>query len=277
MSKVTVVIPCYNNFETIAKTYNSVLDQTFKDYNIIIVNDGSNEETTALVNSFENEDLILINQKNQGVVTARNNGIEVAKSKYILTLDGDDFFEPSFLKRSVDFLEANPKCGVVSCNYNVINEDGLSNVSKLKDYPTLNDLLIKNRLPANALYRRVCWEQTKGYDIVFNDGFEDWDYWINVASKGWRIKIFKEPLLNVFIKKKSRNRVAMRNDIALRRLVFNKYQDLYKDNIVDFTNVLFDDLEILKRTVRKRDLSMDMKIGRVLLKPFRKIKQYFKY
>lgn len=276
MNKVTVVIPCYNNFKTIVKTYQSVLNQTFKDYNIIIVNDGSDTETSALVNSFKEDKLTVINQENKGVVTARNNGVELTSSQFILTLDGDDFFESTFLEEAVRFLENNAKYGVVSCNYNVINEDGLMYVSQLEDNPSLNDLLIKNRLPANALFRRLCWEETNGYDKGFDEGFEDWDFWINIASKGWKIKIINNPLLNVFVKKNSRNKVAMKNQMALRRLIFNKYENLYKNINSEFSDELFKEIETLKNTIRKRDSSIDMRLGKLIFNTLRKIKFFFK-
>ncbi|WP_299251628.1 glycosyltransferase family A protein [uncultured Lacinutrix sp.] len=276
MNKVTVVIPCYNNFETIVRTYQSILNQTFKDYCVIIVNDGSDAKTTELVNSFKEDKLRVINQENKGVVTARNNGIEQASSQFVLTLDGDDSFEPTFLEEAVVFLENNIKYGVISCNYNVINQDGLMYVSQLEDNPSLNDLLIKNRLPANALFRRLCWEEVNGYDKDFDEGFEDWDFWINIASKGWKIKILNNPLLNVFVKKNSRNKVAMKNQIELRRLVFNKYENLYKNINSEFSDELFKEIETLKKTIRKRDSSLDMRLGKLIFNPLRKIKSFFK-
>ena len=275
MSKVTVVIPCYNDFKTIERTFQSVLNQSYKDYSVVIVNDGSNEETTTLVNSFNNEALKVINQSNQGVVFARNNGIASTNSEYILTLDGDDFFEPTFLKEAVSFLDNNKEYGVVSCNYKVFNEVGLKSISKLEDNPTLTDFLMYNRLPANALYRKVCWEEVNGYDILFVEGFEDWDFWLNVSSKGWKFKIFEEPLLNIFIKTQSRNKVAMRNQVELRRLVFNKYENLYNSVNSEFINDLFNEIEALKKTIRKRDSSLDMKLGNLIFNPLRKIKSFF--
>ncbi len=161
---------------------------------------------------------------------------------------------------------------MVSSNYNVINEDGLINVSQLKDNPSLKELLINNRLPANALFRKLCWEETNGYDKDLAAGFEDWDFWINVASKGWKIKIINIPLLNVFVKKKSRNKVAMKNQIELRRLIFNKYENLYGNINSIFVNELFDEIESLKHTIRKRDSALEMRLGKQIISPLRKIK-----
>ncbi|WP_430466588.1 glycosyltransferase family 2 protein [Winogradskyella ouciana] len=98
MSFFSVVITVYNKADFIKNTLNSVLNQSFKDFEIIVVNDGSTDESEAIINSFNDTRIRLITTKNQGASVARNTGIKVAKYNYIALLDGDDIWDKEYLK-----------------------------------------------------------------------------------------------------------------------------------------------------------------------------------
>lgn len=273
---VSVVIPCYNDANYIEKAISSVLSQTYKNIEIIVVDDGSDELTKSVLERIKDKFSLLIKQNNQGVVKARNEGIQKAKGDYIVNLDADDFLEPDFVLKAVRYLEQNISCGVVSSNYSVFNKSGFDRKVYLDENKiTLKDFLLENRISSNALFRKKCWEEIKGYDELFVDGYEDWDFWINIVSNGWKIKIINEFLLNIFIKDRSRNRLAMKLDEVLREKIVLKYSHLYKEIFEEFIEFQFETINQLKKTIRKRDQSVDMKIGRFLLWPLRKIKRFF--
>lgn len=273
---VSVIIPCYNEPLLIEKAVTSVLNQTYSNKEIIVIDDGSGEETKEALKIIEGRITKLIIQENKGVIASRNNGIKIAKGEYIVTLDADDFLEADFIQKAVDFLEKNQTYGVVTSNYKVYNKSGLVRKVSLENKTTLNDFLLKNRIPSNAVFRKVCWEQCGGYDPLFFEGFEDWDFWINIASHGWKFKILDEFLLNIYIKDISRNRVAMKEDIELRKKMFSKYSDLYKDIFEDLINFQFDMMIQMRTTLRKRDVSLERKIGIYVLKPYRVFKNVFR-
>lgn len=107
--EVSVVIPIYNSEKYILKCIQSVLDQTFTDYELILVNDGSTDNSLSIIKEFENKDqrIIIYNQENRGVSCARNSGLKLASGRYITFIDSDDYVEPDFLEQLVSKTEAS--------------------------------------------------------------------------------------------------------------------------------------------------------------------------
>lgn len=110
--KVSVIIPTYNRAEFISDAIESVLNQTFEDYEIIIVDDGSTDNTKQIVQSYTSK-VKYYYQEQSGVSSARNYGIKAATGEYIAFLDSDDQFLPQKLEKQVEVLENNPRIGIV--------------------------------------------------------------------------------------------------------------------------------------------------------------------
>ena len=114
MPKVTVVIPCYNQGQYVDKAVESVLNQTYQDFEIIIVNDGSTDAfTNNLLKNYHKPKTRVIHTRNQGLASARNNGIREAKGEYILPLDADDKIGNEYLEEAVMVLDEKPGVGIV--------------------------------------------------------------------------------------------------------------------------------------------------------------------
>lgn len=113
----SVIIPAYNLEQYIAVTIQSVLDQTFKDFEIIIVDDGSTDKTVSVIQSFHDPRIRLISQPNGGVSKARNTGIQIANGKYIAFLDGDDFWYPEHLMLAFEFFKRHSNILVYVSRY----------------------------------------------------------------------------------------------------------------------------------------------------------------
>ena len=116
MTKISVIIPCYNQEKYIADCLESVLAQTFEDYEAIVVDDGSTDNSIKIVEEYQKKSnkIRLIRQENQGVVTARNNAIKQAKGKYIYPLDADDIAHRDVLRKSFEEIESG-KGDIISC------------------------------------------------------------------------------------------------------------------------------------------------------------------
>jgi glycosyltransferase involved in cell wall biosynthesis len=112
----SIVIPLYNKEKYIKRAITSVLDQTIQDFEIIVVNDGSTDNSTNIVKSITDNRIKLINQENQGVSVARNTGIENTKNEYIAFLDADDKWEPYFLEEIRKLIEINKSAGLFATN-----------------------------------------------------------------------------------------------------------------------------------------------------------------
>lgn len=121
---ISVVIPLYNKEQSIASTLQTVLNQTYQDFEIVIVDDGSTDHSVEEVTKVLNPRIRLIHQENAGVSAARNRGIEEAKGEYIAFLDADDEWKPDYLKTQYELTQKYPECSVFACNYEFKDTQG---------------------------------------------------------------------------------------------------------------------------------------------------------
>ena len=121
---ISVIIPCYNHGQYLSHALNSVLSQTFTDWEAIIVDDGSTDETREVAGHFVDRRLHYVYQENQGLSAARNSGIRIAQGEYLAFLDADDEWEPEFLETVCENLEADPTLTAVFCRNKYIDENG---------------------------------------------------------------------------------------------------------------------------------------------------------
>jgi glycosyltransferase involved in cell wall biosynthesis len=207
---VSVVIPCYNYARYLPEAVESVVRQTYDNWEIIIVNDGSTDNTQkvaeGLIVKYAKQKIQLINQANSGQPAAvRNAGIAVAHGEFILPLDADDKIAPTFLEKTVAVLKDSPKVGVA---YTHIQHFGtLKSVYQCGTFCT-ETLVRDNILPYASLYRRRLWQETGGYRT--NVGYEDWDFWLTLAEKGVLGLLVPEPLF--FYRKHGVSRLGADND-----------------------------------------------------------------
>ena len=121
---ISVVIPLYNKEKSIASTLRTVLNQTFSDYEIVIVNDGSTDGSVEEIEKVQDDRIRLVHQPNAGVSAARNRGIEEAKGDLIAFLDADDEWKPEYLATQYHLSQKYPECSVFACNYEFRNAEG---------------------------------------------------------------------------------------------------------------------------------------------------------
>lgn len=131
----SIVIPLYNKEHQIADTLRSVFAQSFTDYEIVIVNDGSTDNSVTAVEAIDDPRIRLISQANAGVSAARNRGIEEARGKYIALLDADDLWHPDFLTTIADLIARYPKCDVFATRYDFTDEFGNKKPSIINNFP----------------------------------------------------------------------------------------------------------------------------------------------
>lgn len=183
---VSIIMPAYNAEKTIVESIESVLRQTYKNWELIIVNDGSKDSTTAVVLAFNDERLRLIEQENGGVANARNNGINNAKGEYIAFLDSDDLWVEEKLERQIGTLEGGKykmsyaKTWCFEENSNQIR-DCFVNVAL--DFVDRDKILIYDFIPIlTVLIAKDVLDEVGCFDETLH-GVEDWDLWIRVLQK----------------------------------------------------------------------------------------------
>lgn len=183
---VTVVIPTYNRRHLIEEALDSVFAQTFTDYEVVLVDDGSTDGTEALVKKKYGTRLRYVRQENQGISGARNTGIANASGKYVAFLDSDDKWLPEKLARQVAFMEAHPETGLLStklARYELGGDKEKVEICPV-DFPrNFQDLLTgKNNVPTTTtLVRRECFEKAGLFDRELPVA-EDWDLWLRIAE-----------------------------------------------------------------------------------------------
>lgn len=227
MPQVSVVIPCYNAGEYIDEAIHSIFAQSYSDYEIIIVDDGSTEPYTQdKLKSYSHPKLQVIRQENKKLPAARNTGIRVAKGEYILPLDADDYFEPTFLEKAVSVLQTYTQVGVVTCHYKKFGEISQKITTLSGD---ITQALYANVAHGNSLFRKVCWQEVGKYDEHMRLGAEDWEFWIRIVAAGWKIHCIREYLFHYRIRKDSMYQsTSSEQSQAIQTYIYQKHPRLYQ-------------------------------------------------
>lgn len=272
---VSIIIPCYNDEQYIEQCVNSALNQTYSNIEVIVVDDGSNRKTKTVLKKLEPNITTLITQNNQGQSTARNVGIRYAKGNYILVLDSDDYFEPTFCEKAISIFLSNDSVKIVTCCANLIYEDGTSTVFEPKG-GTIANFLYANDALGTSMFKKTDWSSSGGYDEEMRLGLEDWEFFIRVLMDGGTAAVLQEPLYNYRLRNDSTTSKANKVKYDLLKYIYMKHAAVFKDNFEVFITHLLNKLEREEREKVKNTERLDFKIGHTVLKPIRWIKSLIK-
>ncbi|RXP52573.1 glycosyltransferase [Lutibacter sp. HS1-25] len=272
---ISFVIPCYNDAQYIDQAVNSALNQTYSPIEVIVVDDGSNTETKAILKSIEPKITKLITQENKGQSTARNVGIKEAKGNYIVTLDSDDFFEPTFCDEAIKLINNNMQIKIVTCNTTILYDEGMTELY-IPNGGEVQSFIFNNCALGSSLFKKEDWESCGGYDETMRKGFEDWEFYIRILQQGGYAKVIPNTLFNYRRRANSTTARANKNKYELLNYIYTKHKELYIQNyeqlISHFLNsIKREEIEKIKNTQR-----IEFKIGKALLRPFRFIKALMK-
>lgn len=204
MPKVSVVISTYNRAHFVSDAIDSVLNQTFKDLEIVVVDDGSTDNTRQVLEKY-GDSIHYVYQENKGRAEARNTGIKFAKGEYIAFLDDDDMWLPQKLEKQVVFLNAHPDIGLVHTFTKVIDEGGKPLRKATKHHLKLYKKAIKMGYAyegmsqlcimflSTTMVRKWCFDKVGLFDPNI-PAFEDWDFYLRLALK-YPIGTIKESLV----------------------------------------------------------------------------------
>ncbi|MBW8002731.1 MAG: glycosyltransferase [Planctomycetes bacterium] len=180
--KVSVVLPTYNHLKFLPKAIDSVLSQTYGDFELIIVNDGSTDGTAEYLDALEDPRIRVIHQENKRLPEALNTGFRGAKGEYLTWISSDNYCVPIYLEAFVAALDANPDAGFAYSAYAVIDEDGQYKDNRERFDVSLHNLFTHNAGTASFMYRRICQEKVGLYDPEV-EGAEDWDMWLRIVEQ----------------------------------------------------------------------------------------------
>jgi len=231
---VSVIIPCYNHAHFLEEAIESVIGQTHKNWECIIVNDGSTDNTGEVARKFVADhpgySISLIEKENGGLASARNAGINAAQGLYILPLDADDLIAPTMIEKCVNLLESNPDFAIA---YTFVQQFGAYQcIVPLTEYD-FNALCTINFMNATALFRREAFDAVGGYNTNMLWGYEDWDFWISCGEKGFYGQLISEPLFLRRMSEDSMVSKSLQYDKVLKAQIILNHPSLYtKSQIV---------------------------------------------
>jgi glycosyltransferase involved in cell wall biosynthesis len=278
MPKVSIVIPCYNQVKYLPEALESIENQTHQNWECIIVNDGSPDDTAAISQKWVKKDsrFVYLEKENTGLSGARNFGIRSATSDFILTLDADDKYAPTFIERALLILKENKEIGIVSSW--VVRFKDSKDVCLIKpNGRVLQDFLFQNAANGTSLFRKECWEQVEGYDEKMKSGYEDWEFYLRVCQLGWKMHVIPEPLFFYRQHPVSMRTVAIKNhDTEIKKYIYNKHGSLYKAHYDELIDYFLKAMALEKKQNLKIQNKIDYRLGAAILKPIRIIKSFFK-
>jgi len=243
--KVTVLMPAYNAEKYIETAIESIIDQTYKDFEFIIVNDCSTDSTLDIIERYAKQDKrikIISNKENQKIAQTLNNGLKEAKGKYIARLDADDWSYPERLEKQVNFMEENPDVVLSSGNMEIC--DGELNKKNISNYPLSDKNIRKVFLQYNPtvspamIWRREISEEIGGFSV--NTMSEDYMFFMDMSSKG-EVANLKDVLIKYRVLNTSASSTQMRRahlstiQIALTGFLKYGYPITFKTRLVMMT------------------------------------------
>lgn len=257
--KVSIIIPCYNQANYIKDSINSAINQTYNNIEIIIINDGSTDNSSEIIESFANKykQITFINNKeNKGVIFCRNYSISLAQGEYILPLDGDDTIERTYIEKAVKILENNPEIGFVYCK---AKKFGIKN--RTWKLPKFNktEFLISNCIFCSALFRKSDFERVGKYNANMTYGLEDWDLWLSFIQSDLKPYRINETLFNYRqYKNKTRSNICNKYSEQMFNNIIYNHKNLYLEN---FTNII----QFLKKKSNKYKILFNITLSLLII------------
>lgn len=225
MEKVSIIMPCYNDGKYIQEAIQSVKIQTYTNWELIIIDDHSDDEDTInIINNINDSQIKVLHSQHLRPAGARNYGIKHAAGKYILPLDSDDTIDRTYIEKAVNIIESSPEIGIVYCKADLFGEK--SGLWDLPEY-SFRTMLLDNIVFVTALFYREDWERVGGFSTTMAAGMEDYDFWLSLLELGRDIYQIPEILFHYRIKPVSRTTNFQNNC----EQVQDTYQRMYKNHI----------------------------------------------
>lgn len=231
---ISIITPCYNNSDTIIETLESIKNQVFKDFELIIINDGSSDNSAEIITNYisknKNLNIYLYSTANNGPSKSRNLGSSYAKGTYIMFLDADDKIESTYISKCISYLENNTSMNLVYSEAEFF--EAKKGKWDLKEFEMPN-FLIDNCIPIFCVIRINVFEKVGKFDENLNYT-EDWELWIRIIKEFGGVYRIPEVLF-YYRKRKSKNSLTdteNKDDISekSRLYIYNKHYEFYKKN-----------------------------------------------
>ena len=271
---ISIIVPCYNQAKYLPETLDSVLAQTYQNWECVIVNDGSPDNTDEVAKKYLEKDqrIKYVFQENKGLATARNVGISNTTGEYILPLDADDIIAPTYIEKAIARFIENPETKLVYCKGQTFGKS--NNLMNLVDYD-YNTFIWGNCIFCSAVYKRSDYNKTNGYNPNMVHGLEDWDFWLSLLKENDVVFRIDEVLFYYRVKDTSMVKELVSNHLEenLIQLCRNHpyIYEPYYDRLVLYHSYM-EEINQLKQEISKIQSSRAYHLGKSLLRPLKWIK-----
>lgn len=194
MEKASVIIPCYNDGRYLEESVNSALSQSYRNLEVVLVDDGSDDPLTQeKISQWQKHPRVrVVHGEHKGVAAARNLAISHATGEYILPLDADDLIERVYVEKAVPLLAGSPHIGIVYCRADYFGaKQGAWDLAEF----SMGEMLSRNMIFSTALFRKRDWERVGGYCEELRK-LEDWDFWLSLLELGLQAVRLDETLFH---------------------------------------------------------------------------------
>lgn len=272
--EISVIVPCYNYGRFLREALSSVAAQSFSNWECIIIDNGSTDNTKEVSDEFMAGDkrFKYIRTEQSGVSAARNNGVKASNGNYILPLDADDKIHPFYLEKAYQVITSKPEIKVVYCDAELFG--AAKGKWPLPPY-SIKHMLIENCIFCTALFRKSDFENCSGYSEEMKKGFEDWDFWLRILKSDADVYKIPEVLFYYRIRHESRNNsLSDADQLELRKNIYQNHKALY-DKYLSIPELAF---ELYKSTSSLKLLqnSRDYKLGNAIVEKLRSVKKSFR-
>lgn len=239
-NKVSVIVPCYNYAQFLGEALDSLLAQTYANWECIVVNDGSPDNTEDIALAYCNRDsrIKYFYKENGGHSAARNFGINQSEGTYILLLDADDWISNEYLEKATEIMDSDEHIKLATGQVQLF---GNNNEKILMPPFDLRSFLVVNYITISSLFRRSDYYNTKGFDETML-GFEDWDFFISLLKNGG--KVLELPFTCLYYRKKEESLyVGFLRD---KKKVFRDLFKLYCNHIDSYEKYFVSPIELIQ-------------------------------
>ena len=261
MTKVSIIIPTYNSEKYLEKCLNSAFNQTEKDIEVILINDGSKDNSKDIIKKFNDKRLVYIEKENEGIGKTRNLGIEKAKGEYLAFLDSDDYLEKDFVTKMYN-KATKDNCDLVICDfYKITDKKNIIKLPSFEDNNLKKDPTIINKInlgPCNKLYSRKLFNNPHNR-FEENLKYEDAPFVVKMMIEANKIGKIDECLTNYVIHEKSETTIRDKRIFDILKITKIIIDDLNKinfnqDELTNLIVLILTDYTIQQRYIKDKKL-----------------------
>lgn len=271
---LSVIMPCYNQAQYIEEAIESVINQTYRNWELIIIDDGSTDNSFEIAEKYASGDqrIKCLSQPNGGPSKARNNGVKKSVGKYLMFFDSDDKLAPQYFDKGIDYMSSHPNCAVF---YSRLKRFGKKNDELTIRFTSYQDHLCSSSLFPTCIMHRTDFERIGGFDEDMK-GYEDWEMFIRLLYHN--DNVYQYPEIMFFYRwnmdPDSINLQAIKKSGEIMEYIYNKNKQIY-DEVFGCPFYSIQKANYLQKELDKIIASRKYRTGSFLADPIGGIRKWF--